>query len=51
VQCQVIDGVVFLRGVVPSFHLKQVAQAVILRLPEVQGVQNALEVRDTNRLP
>ena len=43
--CEVIDVVVILLGVAPSFYLKQIAQAVILRLGTVERVENRVEVR------
>jgi hypothetical protein len=42
--CEVRDGRAVLSGVVPSFYLKQLAQALLLRLGEIQGVNNLLEV-------
>ncbi len=42
--CDVRDGRAVLSGVVPSFYLKQLAQALLLRLGELQGVKNLLEV-------
>ena len=42
--CQVRDGVVILSGVVSSFFLKQMAQAVVLRLERVERVRNLIEV-------
>ena len=42
--CQVVEGVVELSGTVPSFYLKQLAQAAVLQLmPNVQ-VRNLVEV-------
>lgn len=43
-ECRVEHGVVELVGVVPSFYLKQVAQAVIQRLDRVQGIRNKVQV-------
>jgi osmotically-inducible protein OsmY len=43
-ECRVDHGVVELAGVVPSFYLKQVAQAVIQRLERVQGIRNEVQV-------
>jgi hypothetical protein len=43
-RCQVCDGVVTVSGVVPSFHLKQLAQAAVLKLAAVRGVRNLVEV-------
>ncbi len=38
------EGFVILRGRVPSYYLKQVAQAAVLRLPGVDEVRNELDV-------
>ncbi len=44
--CQVADGVVEISGTVPSFYLKQLAQAAVMHLyPEAQ-VRNLVEVSD-----
>ena len=45
VRCQVGEGVVVLSGVLPSYHLKQVAQHAILELNDPRVVQNLIEVR------
>jgi osmotically-inducible protein OsmY len=37
-------GALVLRGEVPSFYLKQLAQATVLALPGVPGVRNELRV-------
>jgi hypothetical protein len=42
--CEVRDGAIIVSGVVPSFYLKQVAQAVLLRLGHVREVRNLVEV-------
>jgi hypothetical protein len=44
-RCEVEGGVVTVSGVVPSYHLKQVAQAALLRLRDIKGVRNLVEVR------
>lgn len=38
------SGVVFLTGRVPSYHMKQLAQATAMRMTGVVGVHNELEV-------
>ncbi len=43
--CEVVDSIVAVSGVVPSYHLKQVTQTTILRLPQVREVRNLVEVR------
>jgi hypothetical protein len=45
VQCEYYQGVVVLRGRVPSFFLKQIAQALVTRSIEVKRVVNLLEVQ------
>jgi osmotically-inducible protein OsmY len=49
VQCEVMGGMVALSGVVPSFFLKQIAQAIILRMVSVKGLINHLEVQTSDR--
>jgi len=40
VGCSVVDGVVTLFGMLPSFYLKQVAQAIVYRVEAVIRVEN-----------
>jgi hypothetical protein len=49
VQCEVNGAMVALSGVVPSFFLKQIAQAIILRMGNVNGLINHLEVQSSDR--
>ncbi len=42
--CEVADGVVTISGRVPSFHLKQVAQSVLMKVEAVRAVNNRVEV-------
>lgn len=44
VRCHVAEGVVVLRGMLPSYHLKQVAQHAILVLDDQRIVKNLIEV-------
>lgn len=44
IQCDVSNGVVELTGSVPSFYVKQLAQAAVLRLDRIRGVKNRLHV-------
>ena len=44
VKCQSLDGSIVLSGAVPTFHLKQVANALALHTPGVHRVENRLEV-------
>ncbi len=46
-RCDVNEAVVVVRGVVPSFYLKQMAQTVIRQLGGVRSVTNLVEVRVT----
>jgi hypothetical protein len=39
------DGVVTITGILPSYHLKQMAQTAILRVAQVRQVRNLVEVR------
>ena len=43
--CEFVDGVIVLTGVVSSFYLKQVAQQAVLNLKQSQVVRNVVEVR------
>lgn len=44
VKCDFHEGVLTLRGEVPSYHQKQVAQSLVQALDEVLEVNNRLEV-------
>ncbi len=44
VRCKFADGVVTLSGEVVSYYLKQVAQTIVGRLPQVRQVRNELRV-------
>ncbi len=45
VACDVHRGVVTLHGIVPSFHLKQVAQVEAAKVTDVEYVDNRLSVK------
>src|SRR5262245_21668383 len=45
VECRVEDGTVELQGAVPTFFLKQMAQAIALRCKGVAGIENSLLVQ------
>jgi osmotically-inducible protein OsmY len=47
VRCEVRGGVVTLSGDLPSFHLKQLAQALLTKIGSVRQVRNLVEVRPT----
>ena len=44
VSCDFREGVLVIRGVVPSYYLKQVAQEVVASLAEVVRIDNQLSV-------
>ncbi|MBI1899648.1 MAG: BON domain-containing protein [Planctomycetia bacterium] len=44
-ECEVVDGMVVLSGVVTTFYMKQLAQAAVLRLDLVRCVEISIEVR------
>jgi len=44
VTCEYQDGVLTLRGCLPSYHLKQVAQAAVAEVEGVARVENRIEV-------
>jgi osmotically-inducible protein OsmY len=44
VTCDCRDGVLTLRGCLPTYYLKQVAQAVVARLEGVRQVVNEIQV-------
>jgi len=44
VSCKLIDGVMVLRGEVPSYYLKQMAQEAVLRLEGVQKIDNQIRL-------
>jgi hypothetical protein len=43
-RCEVVEGVLVLSGVVPSFHLKQLAQTLVLKLRGIKRVENLVAV-------
>ncbi len=44
VTCEYHEGVVILRGIVPSYYLKQIAQTVASKVPAIEQVDNRIEV-------
>ena len=44
IKCELIDRVLFLRGQVTSFHLKQIAQQSVVRLEGIDRIYNFVEV-------
>jgi osmotically-inducible protein OsmY len=51
VGCVYRDGVLTLRGSLPSYYLKQVAQAVVAEAEGVTMVVNQIKVHSTARRP
>ena len=51
VACDFSGGVLTLRGRVPSYHLKQLAQASVAELPGVVEVHNRVEVVTPPQVP
>ncbi len=47
VTCDSVDGALVLRGCLPSYYLKQMAQAIVFHLEGVTGVINEIEVVNT----
>lgn len=44
VQCEVHEGLLFLRGQVSSYHLKQLAQEVVSQVEGIEAIVNCIEV-------
>ena len=44
VSCEYRDGVLTLRGYLPSYYLKQIAQTIVANLEGVERLVNAIEV-------
>jgi osmotically-inducible protein OsmY len=44
ISCEFHNGVAVLRGSVPTFYLKQVAQSVVRKLDEVKQIDNRIDV-------
>jgi osmotically-inducible protein OsmY len=44
VSCEYHDGVLTLRGCLPRYHLKQIAQEVVAEVPGVEHIENQIEV-------
>jgi hypothetical protein len=42
--CDYLDGVLFLRGWLPTYYLKQVAQEVVARLDGIGRIDNQIQV-------
>ena len=44
-KCQVSEGAVVLSGEVPSFYLRQMVQAIVLRVGQLGEIRNLVQVR------
>ena len=44
VECQWQDGTLVLRGIVPTYYLKQLAQSLFVADPEIETVENQIVV-------
>lgn len=44
VSCEYHEGVLLLRGRVPTYYLKQIAQAFVASVPGVEQVDNRIQV-------
>ena len=49
VTCEFHEGVLTLRGRVPTFYLKQVAQSLVLRMEGAEEINNRVEVESYPR--
>lgn len=49
VQCEITGGALILRGCVPSFYVKQLAQEVVRKMDGAGVIVNELEVEDRSR--
>jgi hypothetical protein len=46
VECKVLEDLVILTGILPSFYLKQVAQTIAMGIDHVREVRNMIEVNE-----
>ena len=44
VSCDYREGVLILRGCVPTYYMKQIAQTVVQNIEEISQIDNRLEV-------
>jgi hypothetical protein len=49
VSCDYHEGVLTLRGCLPTYYLKQIAQTAVSQLDGVQRINNEIEVVSTSR--
>ncbi len=50
-RCEILGTMLIVRGFVPSFYLKQMAQTILQRLDGVAGVMNLVEVKGNEPAP
>ena len=43
--CEIVNGNAFVKGVVSSFYLKQIAQSVLMKLDAIEEVTNLVRVK------
>ncbi len=51
VSCELRYGVLYLRGQLPSYYFKQIAQETVAKIDGVVQVINAIEVSEDSGLP
>jgi osmotically-inducible protein OsmY len=44
ISCDLLDGVLVLRGCLPTYYLKQIAQEVVAHLEGVKRIENQIQV-------
>lgn len=44
ISCDVREGILRLRGSVPEYHLKQLAESTVCQLPGYRAIENLIEV-------
>ena len=44
IECAYRDGILILRGIVPSFYLKQVLQSILKDVPGIRRIDNRVDV-------
>ena len=44
ISCDLLDGVLVLRGCLPTYYLKQIAQEVVAHLEGVKRIENRIQV-------
>lgn len=49
ISCEFRDGILILRGCLPTYYLKQIAQSVVFGVAGVERIDNQIEVRSSVR--